>query len=284
MGSTLDIKIQADFNQLLSWFLSEKSTYIEKEEPWNISIFSQNISYLYRKLPIVNEGLNQASIPINLLSNEELLVKENDYFNPIIGLKKYVNEYLSEYVCDFLIHGSIATLDYSKGWSDLDTLVIVNSKTLLDSQKLVAFRTKIIKAYSYLLEIDTLQHHGFIFCTESGLNQYFSHFLPLEVISKSKSLINDGVIKVSYNRSIDDALKLFKLKNALLHAAYLNQVLKHHKYQNDYLYENFKNINAMYQLKYFLSIVMTLPAYYLDAKGTPCYKKDHEFHFVVSRR
>ena len=53
-----------------------------------------------------------------------------------------------------------------------------------------------------------------------------------------------------------------------------SKVLRHHKYNDSYLVENYENEDAMYQLKYFLSILMTLPAYYLDAKGSPSYKRD----------
>jgi predicted nucleotidyltransferase len=258
----------------LTWFLSEKSNYIDKEEPWNISLFAINISNLYKKLPVVRRNLKQTNISVKLLSDDEYLAEDGEYLRPIIRLKEYVHKNLTEYVCDFLIHGSIATMDYSKGWSDLDTLVIVNDETLLDPQKLIAFRMKIIDAYNFLLQMDVHQHHGFIFCSEVGLKQYYSHFMPLEVISKSKSLLSDNDIAISHNRSVKCALNSFKQKNNLLYSAYLNKVLKHHKYKNDYLCENFKNPNTMYQLKYFLSVVMTLPTYYLDAKGEPCYKKD----------
>ena len=38
--------------------------------------------------------------------------------------------------------------------------------------------------------------------------------------------------------------------------------------------ESYKDLNTMYQMKYFLSIVMSLPIYFLDAMGEPCYKRD----------
>ena len=252
MGFTSDIKTHSDFNQLMTWFLSEKSLYVEKKEYWNISLFAKNISNLYQNLPVIINDLKQSSIPVKLLSDDNLKERDDEYLEPIIRLKKYVHKHLREYIVDFLIHGSIATLDYSKGWSDLDTLVIVNNQTLQDYDKLVDFRSKVIECYGFLLEIDPHQHHGFIFCTEKSLSQYFSHYLPLEVLFQSKSLLGDSEIKLHHKRRTEDAFHSFSNKNLILHSAYLNKELRHHSYQNNYLSENFKNLDAMYQLKYFL--------------------------------
>jgi len=49
MNFTSIIKKHSNFHQLLTWFLSPKSIYLEKEEPWNISLFAQNICFLYKK-------------------------------------------------------------------------------------------------------------------------------------------------------------------------------------------------------------------------------------------
>ena len=274
MDSTLLTKTHSNFNSLLTWFLSEKSMYIEIEEPWNISLFSQIISQSYISLPNQNQELKKFDITIDLLTNEELLEADSTYLKPVIELKAFADEHLSEFVHDFLIHGSIATMDYSKGWSDLDTYVILKSTTIEDHEKLLTFRKRIIEATRYLYEIDPLQHHGFIFCTEVGLSQYYSHFLPIEVLLQSKSIIRKNTLGLLYKRTRGEILNAFRQKNHILALANENKLLRHHKYNGSYLVENFENDDAMYQLKYFLSILMTLPAYYLDAKGSPCYKSD----------
>jgi len=166
----------------------------------------------------------------------------------------------------------MATLDYSKGWSDLDTFVIVNSDTLYSPDNIIDLRYKMIAAHDYLLQIDVHQHHGFIFCSEIGLRHYYSHYLPLEVLRESKTLLPYGALRVHSNRKKKYAVESFRKINNTLADALKNGILKHHKYQNEYLQDSFKNLNTMYQLKYFLSIVMTLPTYYLDAKGLPTYK------------
>ena len=274
--------IQSNFNQFLTWFLSPKSNYVSKEEPWNIPIFARSLSHSYNTLPAHNEELKHANIQVDFLSDKEYLNKDKDYLGAVVELKNHVNEVLLEYLHDFLIHGSIATMDYSKGWTDLDTFVIISSETILSPDKLIEFRKKIIDAHDYLLRIDPHQHHGFIFCTEKGLKQYFEHFVPLEVIRESKSLIRSGSLNLYYSRDARITSFAFKQKNNLLRLASQEGILKHHKYQNRYLYDNFKYTDTMYQLKYFLSLVMTLPAYYLDAKGLSCYKKN-SFDVVKSK-
>jgi len=268
-----NIKTQSSFHQLLTWFLSPKSVYLENEEPWNINLFAQNICYLYKNLPFVDKKLVSSSIKIPEFDERDYPKSDKSFLGPIQHLKSYIKEELKDYLMDFLIHGSISTADYSIGWSDLDTFVILKSQTFENHKALIEFRNKIIKAHDFLLKIDVHQHHGFIFCTEFGLDQYFS-FLPEQVLKKSKSLIGHNIIKLQSHRDQDFLIKVFSNKNDLLRSAFNNKILHHHKYQNEYLQEDFQNINTMYQLKYFLSIVMTLPTYYLDAIGEPCYKKD----------
>ena len=96
--------------------------------------------------------------------------------------------------------------------------------------------------------------------------------LPSQAINFSKSLFGSKTLKISKNRKIKvleqfyQLISLFKIhlsediwiiiKNKILH-----------------LEDNFRNKNTMYQLKYFLSCIMTLPTYYFDAIGHPCYKE-----------
>jgi len=50
--------------------------------------------------------------------------------------------------------------------------------------------------------------------------------------------------------------------------------LLHHKKNEVYLVENYKNIETMYQLKYFLCVIMLLPTLWLNNQGVYCKKKD----------
>ncbi|MDA8630447.1 hypothetical protein N9L42_02500 [Flavobacteriaceae bacterium] len=268
------IKTHSSFHQLLTWFLSPKSIYLEDEEPWNINLFAQNICYLYKNLPFSDKNLVTSLITLPKYDERDYPKSDKNYLKPVRSLKSYIDKELEDYLTDFLIHGSISTADYSIGWSDFDTFVILKSQTFENHKTLIEFRSKIIKAHSFLLDIDALQHHGFIFCTEYGLDQYFSHFLPEQVLKNSKSLMGNTQIKIQSYREQNFSIAAFSNKNEILKSAYNKKILYHHKFQNKYLKEDFQDANTMYQLKYFLSIVMTLPVLYLDAIGEPCYKKD----------
>jgi hypothetical protein len=147
MASISNIKTQASYYQLLTWFLSPKSVYVEREEPWNIPLIAQNLCHLYNSLPSDYDDLRESKLKIDGFSIENYPDEDSSYLEPLVSLSVYAKFDLSNYLSHFLIHGSLATLDYSIGWSDLDTFVVVNDQTLGNSAALVSFRQKIIDAH-----------------------------------------------------------------------------------------------------------------------------------------
>ena len=205
----------------------------------------------------------------------------NEYFDRIDksflhNLKKLQKETkkLTSFIQNFLIHGSFATLDYKKGWSDLDTLIIIKGKVFSDIKKLKLFREKILYLEKYLYKTDVLQHHGFIFITDLDLKKYHSAYLPIEVLQKSISLTKSEKIKINYQRDKNFwKKKLFSI-HSLFQISYKKGTLFHHPLNGIFLKDNFKNINTMYQIKYFLSLIMGIPFIYLEAIGKPSYKRE----------
>ena len=265
---------QVNFHQILTWFLSAKSQYLDAEGPWVVSMMAKNLAFSYSKLPIVNRKFTESIIKIPKIKTHDYQSKDVSYLQVILELQEYVSSSLKDYVVDFLIHGSLSTLDYSLGWSDLDTLVIVSSDTIKDPVALIDFRKKLAIAQKYLYEIDPLQHHGFIYCTELELDQYLEYCMPLEVLKESKSLLRDSLLSIKHDRSNALGSRFFEQKTRTLEKAFEEGVLYHHQFEGKYLQENYNDMNAMYQMKYFLSVVMSLPIFYLDAIGEPSYKKD----------
>lgn len=269
MSSNLNSK---NLNKFLTWFFSPKSNYVFISEPWNLKVFASIISTSYSNL--VSADISEGFRKVNLLPyvSNHYNNKKNQYLKPVDDLKKYVQTHLKEHLIDFIIHGSISTLDYSKGWSDLDTLVIFKSESLKDSQKILKIRKIMIDGYRYLLNIDPLQHHGFILSTEKDLSGIGNLPLPLEVINYSKSLLGKKSISISCKKSSNLAVYHLQDIAKLLLVSSKTSFLDHHRLNGEALYENYKNENCMYQMKYFLSIIMTLPSYFLNAIGSPCYK------------
>ena len=87
MDFTSKIKIHSNFHQFLTWFLSPKSVYIEKEEPWNINLLAQNICYLYKNLPYSDENLNNLSINIPEYEEKDYPKSEISFLKPVKSLK-----------------------------------------------------------------------------------------------------------------------------------------------------------------------------------------------------
>jgi hypothetical protein len=263
-----------NFHQVLTWFLSEKSQLLDREGEWLVNMIAKSIAISYRALPITNIKLKSLDINIDIINEKDYSGQDNDYLQPVLGLKGFVNSQIKDNVVDFFIHGSLSTLDYVKGWSDFDTLVVVNSQTIENPSKLIELRKKLKSAQKYLMKIDPLQHHGFIFCSEFDLSQYLSHCMPVEVLVESKSLIRQSKLSIKCNRTKLESKQFFMQKVAVFKNAFDEGALIHHKYKGKYLLEDYGDMNTMYQMKYFLSVLMSLPALYLDALGIPSYKKD----------
>ena len=262
-----------NFYQTLSWFLSTKSTYLDKEGPWVLDMIASNLSYLYQGLPELELKKEKKSVDVSYLE-EDLLSKDRLYLQPIQDLKNHINQESKDFLYDFLVHGSLSTLDYSKGWSDLDTYIILKNETILNPRHLLSLRNSLLEATNYLYEIDPLQHHEFIYSSEFDLNNYFSHCLPLEVLKNSKSLIRDSTYDIQYHRSSAATLEFLKGKVKFFKNCNEKQAMIHHGIDGVYLLEDFEEKNSMYQMKYFLSVLMSMPAFFLDALGEPSYKDE----------
>ena len=262
--------MDSSFNKLLNWFLSPKSIYVEKSEPWNIEVFAKSIASIANCHGSSHYKEFDSSVP---LSN----FKKSDYsepeLKPILELYQYANNNLKEYLVDFLIHGSVSTLDYSYGWSDLDTYLVIKYDVLSSADKLLNLRSHLIVAYNFLIDFDFHQHHGFIIISELDLHEYHNKLLPVEVLPYSKSLFHFSEFKYTRSSTLYADTYMVKSICNLFQSACETGELRHHGLNGIYLEENFNNIYTMYQMKYFLSVVMTLPSYYYSDIGKPTYKK-----------
>ena len=262
-----------NFNKIINWYFNSEDKFIIENEYLN-DLIAKNISFTYAKLNFKNNNKSKKVIKINKYEFKQLSPKNRKYLHPLYLIKKNLTKNDKLFFYDFLIHGSIATDDYSMGWSDLDTYLIINNKTLLNYHLIKKLKNTVIKIKKYLFNIDPLQHHGFIFCAEKYLKSYPSFMLPAKIIQKSKSLIKNNKIVLWENNNLEFPLNHLRSINNLFKEAKNDGILKHHKRNRKYLLDNYKDINTMYQMKYFLSVVMTLPSYYLHAIGKPTYKKD----------
>ena len=265
-----ELKLSRELNILITWYLSSKSSKIDLEGDVVSKSIAEMISKKFKKTLYSRQNKKIKKITIKKINFSHY--KDDKYKKKLVHINTQINN-LKKYLKDFLIHGSFATLDYSRGWSDLDTLLIIKNDTMLSPKKLIELRKQTLILEKNLYEIDKLQHHGFIYCTESDFKFYQSFLIPIESIILSKSLFKTSIDTIYYFRDKTYWKKKFNDIHKLLEVSYKTKVFKHHGIKNRYLLENFKDKNTMYQLKYFLSLLMILPCYYLECIGEPTYKK-----------
>lgn len=267
--------LQGSLRQMLTWFLSPKSLGLEHDGEHAVHMVANHLAQGYA---VLHDGLNYeptTEVELQAFDKTEYQGADADYLAPVVELGERVNSDIAEHITDFMIHGSIATLDYSRGWSDFDTFVIVSADTALSGRKLTALRTKLLDAYKFLTAVDPLQHHGFIVCTEIDLKRYYEDTMPLEVLRRAKSYLGAKTLHLNPIKNIERQRKILASRAQFFREAGETGVMKHHAYRGEYLQSHYGNAeNGLFQFKYLLGIGAIAPCYYRDAIGSSAYKKD----------
>jgi len=261
----------------LEWFLSPKSLGLEKVDGLHApKEQAQLILESYKQLIAHSKPcrINAQLTSVDRKNESDVQFKGSSYLRPVDELILWARKNLQDYVLIFWIHGSIASDDYVVGWSDLDTYIVVKESTILDSSKLCKLRELLLIGYNYLLEVDPLQHHGFLTCSEFDLDNYLPGYLPIDVLRNSIQVF--GPDTVDFNVcSVTKNTKILPSIKELLEKSVKTGIFKHHPLAGIYLHENYQNDqNSMYQMKNFISLVNILPIYYYNDKGVECEKKD----------
>jgi hypothetical protein len=180
------------------------------------------------------------------------------YLAPVLGLDQFAEHALRSDVTGFFLHGSLATLDYARDYSDLDTLMVLKRATVVEPERLVSFARRYRRSLTFIYQFDPLQHHGHILLTEIDLGCYPNAFFPLSVLEQARSLGGGWApLTVRYR---DDRVEM---------TAEFAQVCSVFSRRAGEGYRP----NDPFDLKNFLSELMLLPALYCQCLGSPCYKK-----------
>ena len=184
--------------------------------------------------------------------------KDKQYIKPIFDLKNFAEKKLKRYLLGFYLHGSLSTKDYVKGWSDLDTLTVINKKTINNYKDLLSLRDYLYSSRIFFYLIDHLQHHSHFILTEYDLDYYPESYFPSVLFKYSKSFFNpDRINKINTREdNIERIQALFYFVNY---------------FRN--LYSNKKYRLGSYDAKFLLHAITLFPALYLQAKGKNVYKK-----------
>lgn len=189
-----------------------------------------------------------------------------EYLKPLAELKGYANKNLRQYLAGFYLHGSLATKDYIKGWSDVDTLAVISKETMENPKNLLELRNKMYRMRYYFYKIDPLQHHGSIVISEYDLSNYCQAYFPVPIFKYAKSFFKGDKIRQFMARDyrIEALNKMFWFVN------YFRKL---------YIEKGFSM--GSYDTKNLLHSITLFPSMYLQAKGILVYKK---FSFNIAKR
>jgi predicted nucleotidyltransferase len=159
-----------------------------------------------------------------------------------------------------IVHGSVATLDDTPGFSDLDLAFMVRSSALKSSKSLLDLRKLasaiLIQTYAF----DPFMHHGPYYLAEIDLNWYPEAMLPMVLFSHGVDLLDgSAAVEVWTRPSFDMTLQML-----------------------DRFEKSFENwasspfvLADSYALEWVLGNAMILPALYLQGRtGRFRYKRD----------
>lgn len=215
--------------------------------------FSEIISTLYTEFydkPLKIKTSTKKIKKIRSFDEWDRDVKDKQFLKPIYEIKRICHNID---ILGFYLHGSLSTLDYIKGWSDADTLMILKRGTVEDPKKLLRLRKQTIKIVKKLFEIDYHQLHGCFVVCEEDMSFYSQSYFPLELFKYSTIICG--------SRNL-----VFKLRD--------DRLEKKNVFEGFVKYlKNAEPKNSM-EWKEFYHFILLLPCIYLQAKGKHVYKRD----------
>ena len=189
-----------------------------------------------------------------------------NYLRPLSELKEYADNKLKLYLAGFYLHGSLATKDYIKGWSDVDTLTVISKKTISNPESLLKLRNLVYHMRYFFYRIDPLQHHGSTIISEHDLENYCQTYFPVQVFRYANSFFQDD--KISKFKSRDFSSE--SLKSLFWFVNYFRKL----KFEKRLRLES-------YDSKTMLHSITLFPTMYLQSRGILTYKK---FSFGIAKK
>jgi hypothetical protein len=276
-------RLQDSLHGLLTWFLDVRSHGLDLEGEHRPAAIAAHLACSYEAweedMASGREPVTKTGSPVSL---EHYLRDDSEYRARVGELCRFIQWRLSPYLTHAYLHGSLSTEDYARGWSDVDTFIVIKQSVVASSVLLVELRSACFEAWPLFLSICPLQHHGFIVATEQDLSSYPSSYLPPAVIDTALSLLpGQQLLRFVPREGPPGAIRGLVERRDALRVAVESGVLRHHPKNGVYLHAAYGNAeNGMVQLFSLLGYLMTVPTYVLDARGQACYKRES---FVLAR-
>ena len=192
-------------------------------------------------------------------SSASLEVMPYDASHPYVQrLGDAANGCLKESLCGAYVHGSLGTGE-EVAYSDFDALLILRDDIFQSKEHLAQTCHTVLRTQKLLSDYDPLQHHGFFVISESDLRHYPDSVFPQVLFEHAKSLMRAGdKVELQVPDAHCDQLRpLLGMLDAIERKA------KHPG-----------SMTNLFEVKLFLSQLMLVPCLFLQAKGTPVFKRE----------
>lgn len=178
-------------------------------------------------------------------------------YSAINFLQEEFGKKLAPFVSCFLVHGSFATKDFLKNWSDLDTLIVLNDAIFEQKENLQKVKEELIRLAPLFYKIDPLAHHQFTFLTRFDINYYPPFLFP--PVLYDYGLLVFGEPKMEIHVRSDEYEKIQVMAKFVNY--FRNKVINQSFSKNKYHWKND------------LASMMIWPSLLLQAKNIYLYKK-----------
>lgn len=229
-----------------------------KEKPQSVSECASAIGSLYRDFEKVRTlGKHAVKLPLCGLVDMGIYSKEHaKYMRPLAGIVK-IAESMGNDCVGMYLHGSLATNDFVKGWSDCDTLCVVSKQAIENENRLIALRSKLIGMRKLFYQIDPLQHHGCMIMSEYDLSSYPQNYFPLQLFGYARSF---------GKRKIDEVILRDDTRGSYARLFWSVSFFRKLHEEKRYSMGSYETKNLLHQIALF-------PSLYLQAKRIYVYKK-----------
>lgn len=221
----------------------------------------------YKEFDLISKRLTTTTIvekkSEGVLRDADYQANDRKFLMPLFDLQAYSNRYFKEFLKGFYLHGSLATMDYIPGWSDLDTFMIVRRDTILNPQELNELRKRALQSHKYLFQIDPYQLHGHLLISEFDLDYYSETYFPIVLWDYSKSFFYE-------NPTVKFDLRDCRLEKI---AVFWSDAVHYFVTKAIEFISKGRRLNWNREKKLFIHRLLTFPLFYLQAKGVHIYKK-----------
>jgi len=184
------------------------------------------------------------------------------YFKPLIGIYDLLNQEddVKEHIENFVLTNSLVSLDYVKGYSDIDAILLIKQSAFESPSTLKKVKKLVSRILKKVFIFDPLQHHSLFILNEIDLLHYPQAFYPTVLFEHSVNLINtNSMLTYRYcNDTLEKRLALYKVLKKLL----------------DFVDKPDKEYCNLFELKHFTANITLLPLVYIQLIGNYIYKRE----------